>query len=226
MTEGDLILFREGFLPTPEIKLEAEEAAHQRARRLHLKDHLIEIRDGQSKSYLYTCSMGSKVLSLSAERTLTPRSRNLSIAIALPKGNRLDFFIQKATEIGITKIYFCVFQHSIRKEFNLDRCKKIVKEAASQSNQPDLMQMEIVQAGPWMEKMKRDLLVFDPHSEIQFSMAELSGKIPIIGPEGGFHSEEIALMESLEIPRLRWDGGVLRTETAGLVVASLLAFGF
>lgn len=225
MTEGDLILFREGFLPTPLLHASNEEWAHVKARRLDRGDHLVEIRDGFGKSFLYQLSPNKKELSFVEERFLNQKHRVLAIAIALPKGNRLDFFLQKATEIGISKIYFCEFEHSVRKEFNIDRAKKIVSEAASQSKQPDLLQMEIVTAMDWLKEQKTKVIVFDPHSDHSLQVADLTEKIPLIGPEGGYSKSEVTKMEGWNLNRVKLEGGILRTETAGIVAASLLAYG-
>jgi 16S rRNA (uracil1498-N3)-methyltransferase len=225
MIEGDLILFREGFLPIPKLTLTTEEWSHLRARRLNKEESRIEIRDGFGKSFLYLYLPDRKELSYQTERVLNGVTSSLRLAIALPKGNRLDFFLQKATEIGLTKVYFCEFEYSIRKEFNLDRAKKIVSEAASQSKQPVLLQMEIVRARDWLKKEKDHVLLLDPHAETQFQMKDLKDHIPVIGPEGGFSKEEISLFQELSIQRVKWEGGILRTETAGIVAASLLAYG-
>ncbi len=225
MTEGDLILFREGFLPTPSLQFTSEEWAHARARRLDRGDHLVEIRDGLGKSFLYQLSPNKKELFLVEEKFLIQRLKALAIAIALPKGNRLDFFLQKATEIGISKIFFCEFEHSVRKEFNIERAKKIVSEAASQSKQPDLLQMDIVTAMDWLKENKTRVLILDPHADQSFQSTLLAEKIPVIGPEGGFSKSEILKMDGWNLERVRLDGGILRTETAGIVAASLLAYG-
>jgi len=226
MSEGDFILFRDGFLPTNNLNLTTEEWAHFRARRLNKEDHIIEIRDGLGKCFEYLFSPNKKELSFLKERELPKRKILHTIAMALPKGNRLDFFLQKVTEIGISRVIFCELEHSIRKEFNLDRAKKIVSEAASQSKQPDLLKIEIVVGKDWISQVKENLLVLDPHAKTKYQRNDLKGKIPLIGPEGGFSKTEISLMDSLSVKRVRWDGGILRTETAGIVAASLLAYGF
>jgi len=226
MSEGDLILFREGFQPTSQLLLTNDEMAHLRARRLNKEENTLEIRDGHGKCYEYLFSPNKKELTFLAERELAQKNHSHKIAMALPKGNRLDFFLQKATEIGISKVIFCELEHSIRKEFNLERAKKIVCEAASQSKQPDLMQIEIVVGKQWIPQQKEELLLLDPHAETAFQMTDLKGKIPLIGPEGGFSKQELTLIETLKIRRVKWEGGILRTETAGIVAAALLAYGF
>ncbi|TGN18125.1 16S rRNA (uracil(1498)-N(3))-methyltransferase [Leptospira idonii] len=224
MKGSDLLLFRENFEFSPNIRLTTEELSHLKALRLDKESCLVEIRDGKGLSFLYDFIPGKKDITFVAKQELILPIRPKKIAIALPKGNRLDFFIGKATEIGITEVVFCVFRHSIRKEFNLERAKKIVKEAASQSKQNFLLELSIEESLTWMEKHREKIAVLDPYSNVSYKVGDFRDRIPLIGPEGGFHSDEIAWMEKEKIPRFRLEGGVLRTETAGIVAASLLAY--
>lgn len=225
MLEPGLILFRTGFVAKPTIVLSPEEMAHLRALRLSKEETTIQIRDGVGGLYDYQFSPFSKELKLLNEIHLPRKIERKTVAIALPKGNRLDFFLQKVTEIGLDAVVFLVFRHSIRKEFNLERSEKIVKEAAAQSKQTELLSLSIESAGEWMNAHKESLVVLHPHKQDVFQANLLKGKIPVIGPEGGFHVDEEDWMEKNQIPRLTLPGGVLRTETAGIVAASFLVYG-
>ncbi|TGK87108.1 16S rRNA (uracil(1498)-N(3))-methyltransferase [Leptospira noumeaensis] len=225
MLEPGLILFRTGFLCKPSITLSPEEMAHLRALRLSKEETIIQIRDGEGGLYDYQFSPHSKELKFLNETQVPKKTERKTVAIALPKGNRFDFFLQKVTEIGVNAVVFLVFRHSIRKEFNLERAEKIVKEAAAQSKQTELLKLSIEPAGEWMKSHKDSLVVFHPHKSEIFSANHLIGKIPVIGPEGGFHLDEENWMEENRIPRLTLPGGVLRTETAGIVAASFLVYG-
>ncbi|TGL90946.1 16S rRNA (uracil(1498)-N(3))-methyltransferase [Leptospira congkakensis] len=225
MLEPGLILFRTGFSPKPNISLFSEELAHLRALRLSKEETIIQIRDGEGGLYDYQFSPHSKELKFLNETQVPKKTERKTVAIALPKGNRFDFFLQKVTEIGLDAVVFLVFRHSIRKEFNLERAEKIVKEAAAQSKQTELLKLSIEPAGDWMKSHKDSLVVFHPHRSEMFSANHLLEKIPVIGPEGGFHLDEENWMEENQIPRLTLPGGVLRTETAGIVAASFLVYG-
>ncbi|MCG6152165.1 16S rRNA (uracil(1498)-N(3))-methyltransferase [Leptospira bandrabouensis] len=225
MLEPGLILFRTGFILKPSITLSPEELAHLRALRLSKEETIIQIRDGVGGIYDYQFSPHSKELKFLQETKIHKKTEHKTVAIALPKGNRFDFFLQKVTEIGLDSVVFLVFRHSIRKEFNLERAEKIVKEAAAQSKQTELLTLSIESAMDWMDSHKESLVVFHPHRSEVFSANKLVGKIPVIGPEGGFHADEENWMETNQIPRLTLPGGVLRTETAGIVAASFLVYG-
>ncbi|MBM9546820.1 16S rRNA (uracil(1498)-N(3))-methyltransferase [Leptospira sp. 201903074] len=225
MLEPGLILFRTGFSQKPSISLTPEEMAHLRALRLSKEETIIQIRDGFGGLYDYQFSPHSKELKFLKETRVPRKIERKTVAIALPKGNRFDFFLQKVTEIGLDAVVFLVFRHSIRKEFNLERAEKIVKEAAAQSKQTELLTLSIESAGEWMDAHKESLVVFHPYKSEMFLPSFLSGKIPVIGPEGGFHADEEDWMETNQIPRITLPGGVLRTETAGIVAASFLVYG-
>lgn len=220
----DLILFREDFVPTKPTILSKEEFLHLSALRRKDLPSLIEIRDGLGKIHYFQYEPKSKELIFIKTESFPLKSKRTKIAIALPKGNRLDFFLQKVTEMGITDVNFLVFRHSVRREFNLDRAKKIVKEAASQSKQLELLQLEISEFPKWLFENRETSVVLHPHSELEFSPTLLKNKIPVIGPEGGFHVDEEKLLEELKIPKVSLPGGILRTETAGLVAGALLQY--
>ncbi|MCG6141299.1 16S rRNA (uracil(1498)-N(3))-methyltransferase [Leptospira mtsangambouensis] len=225
MLDPGLILFRTGFTPKPSIVLSNDEMAHLRALRLSKEEAVIQFRDGIGGLYNYQFSPLSKELKFLSETHIPKKTEHKTIAIALPKGNRFDFFLQKVTEIGLDAVVFLVFRHSIRKEFNLERAEKIVKEAAAQSKQTELLSLSIEPASEWMKSHKDSLVVLHPHRSEIFQANKLIGKIPVVGPEGGFHTEEESWMEENKIPRLTLPGGVLRTETAGIVAASFLVYG-
>lgn len=225
MLEPSLILFRTGFSPKSTIVLSPEELAHLRALRLSKEETTIQIRDGVGGLYDYQFSPHLKELKFLNETHIPRKTERKTVAIALPKGNRFDFFLQKVTEIGLDAVVFLVFRHSIRKEFNLDRAEKIVKEAAAQSKQTELLTLSIESANDWMNSHKDSLVVFHPNGPEVFQANQLINKIPVIGPEGGFHTDEEEWMEKNQIPRLTLPGGVLRTETAGIVAASFLVYG-
>ncbi|TGM00195.1 16S rRNA (uracil(1498)-N(3))-methyltransferase [Leptospira jelokensis] len=225
MVEPGLILFRIPFQKKESIQLTKEELNHLRALRLQNEFTTIQIRDGEGGLFNYVYSPNSKELFFQTEAFVPRKTHRKKIAIALPKGNRLDFFLQKVTEIGLDEVVFLVFRHSIRKEFNLERAEKIVKEAAAQSKQTEILKLSIESASDWLEAHKESLVVFHPFGKNPFVMGTLQNKIPVIGPEGGFHEDEENWMEQNKIERITLPGGVLRTETCGIVAASFLVYG-
>ena len=65
------------------------------------------------------------------------------LAFCPPKGNKLDFLIQKSTEIGVREFIPVISDHTINRKINIDRLKKIIIESAEQSNQIQLPNLQI-----------------------------------------------------------------------------------
>ena len=122
------------------------------------------------------------------------------LAICLVKKNPMDTILQKATELGISKIIPIISERTEVKELNLDRAKKIVIEATEQSNQ--LVPPEILD----VIKLKDFLQTFDKNSKILFAdvnskenlkaedLKNVKSCCILIGPEGDFSPEERELI--------------------------------
>ncbi len=102
MLEPGLILFRTGFSNKPSTTLSPEEMAHLRALRLNKEETTVQIRDGVGGLYDYLYSPNSKELKFLNETQVPKKSERKTVAIALPKGNRFDVFLQKVSEIVLS----------------------------------------------------------------------------------------------------------------------------
>lgn len=158
----------------------------------------------------------------------------------LPKAAKMDFIIQKSTELGVTSITpviteRVVVKNELKEYKKVDRWNKIALEACKQSkrtiipkvNQP--MELE----GFLSEADSYDLVVVPYESKEDFGIKamirNLKGKkinsiAILIGPEGGFEEDEIEKLDNLGAQIVTLGPRILRTETAGLVCASLLLY--
>lgn len=164
-----------------------------------------------------------------------PLPYRLHIAIAPTKLNdRFEWFLEKATEIGITEITPIVCDHSERKLIKEDRFKKIVQSAMKQSLQTHL---------PILHPLTtfKDFLTSqskDPKASFScIAHCEEGEKLPLtkeltiakdilimIGPEGDFSSEEITQATNVGYKEITLGNSRLRTETAGIVACHSIAF--
>ena len=160
-----------------------------------------------------------------------PRNYYLHIAIAPTKNNdRMEWFLEKATEIGIDEITPIICKNSERRIVKLERFEKIIQSAMKQSlkftlpklNEPRKFSDFIIQnldgkiCIAHCEKQEKKLLK---------SVIDASEKVTVlIGPEGDFSSDEInkALMKKI-IP-ITLGKSRLRTETAALVAVNSVSF--
>ena len=161
------------------------------------------------------------------------RSYKLHIAIAPTKNiARLEWFLEKATEIGIDSITPIVCDHSERTKLRLDRLEKVVVAAMKQSLKATL---------PTVNALTRfkDFLATVNASQAQLFIAhcEESDKISLqanyqkgknviilIGPEGDFSTSEIHLANEHGFRSITLGNSRLRTETAGVVAVNLIQF--
>ena len=81
---------------------------------------------------------------LSKEREVNDKQKVVKVVLAFcpPKGNKLDFLIQKSTEIGVKDFVPVISDHTINRKINIDRLKKIIIESAEQSNQIQLPNLQ------------------------------------------------------------------------------------
>jgi 16S rRNA (uracil1498-N3)-methyltransferase len=148
-----------------------------------------------------------------------PEVRNaLTVAIALPKGERAELAVAKVTELGVDRIVILETERSVVR-FGPDRAPKaiarfsrIARAASSQSRRLSIP--EIV--GPYALD---ELEPFGPVVVADIGAGEPSGSFGciVVGPEGGFAPGEIE-----QFPAVGLSSTVLRTETAAIVAASWL----
>ena len=152
------------------------------------------------------------------------RAFKLSIAIAPTKLNeRTEWFLEKATEIGIDEIKLFASYHSERRVVNVDRFKKIVVAAMKQSvksNMPIIEEMQTFEnlvrqdfSGQkfiaWIDEEVKDQLcnLYDKGSDV----------LVLIGPEGDFSKDEVELAKANGFVPVSLGEARLRTETAAIV---------
>lgn len=200
-----------------------EEITHLKSLRIFAKDKKIEIRDGQGGRFVFSCPAHSKdlVLELSEPQAFS-QPRALRLGGAIPKGNRLDWMLQKCTELGTTDFYFCNFERSVRSDFSEDRAQRILVEACIQSGRTHLPNLHYFKN--WKELFahlpRHDFRILDPRCTQPLEFSGIGGEIYLIGPEGGF-GNELSEWEALSIPGFNLGGDILRMETAYVHIASL-----
>ena len=161
-------------------------------------------------------------------------AKNLSkteIAICLVKKNPMDNILQKATELGVSKIIPIVSDRTEVKELNIDRAKKIVIEATEQSNQ--LVPPEITD----VIKLKDLLKNFDKSSTLLFGdvnskenlkiedLKNLKSCCILIGPEGDFSpAERELILQNRAVKPFTLSRNILRSDTAVISAISLVNF--
>ncbi len=159
------------------------------------------------------------------------KKNKIELAICLVKKNPMETILQKATELGVSKIIPIISERTEIKELNHDRAKKIVIEATEQSNQmlpPEIL--EITKLKDFLKNLDEStkLLFADINSKDYLSVEKLKNfksLCILIGPEGDFSSSE--RQSILSFPRVvpfTMSKNILRSDTAVISAISLVNF--
>jgi 16S rRNA (uracil1498-N3)-methyltransferase len=156
------------------------------------------------------------------------KEAKISIAISLLKNSsRFEWFLEKATEIGVTEIYPLLCGRTEKQYFRYDRMKQILISAMLQSkqawlpvlHQPTLLNKVVTHSlysikliAHCENETKKPVTDYSKQSSVQI----------LIGPEGDFTKEEIALAIENNFQPVTIGENRLRTETAGVVAATIL----
>lgn len=167
---------------------------------------------------------------LSIKKSPEPKFR-LHLAVAPTKMNdRFEWFLEKATEIGIQEITPVFCDRSERKAINLERFEKIILSAMKQSNETYLPKLNEAISFKEFIKQKNEGLQLIAHCEEtdKKSLKEVlkpnENVTILIGPEGDFSDKEIALALENSFQPVTLGNTRLRTETAAVVACHSVVF--
>jgi 16S rRNA (uracil1498-N3)-methyltransferase len=155
---------------------------------------------------------------------------NISIAISLIKNaTRFEWFLEKAAEIGVSEIIPLICSRTEKSSFKYDRMKSILISAMLQSQQcwlPVLHEPikfnELVASATHQQKFIAHCTDDAKRNLTDLNNESLSSKMILIGPEGDFTPGEISLALQHHFNAVSLGGTRLRTETAGIVAATLM----
>lgn len=194
------------------------------------------------KGHLFTCVIkddNRKKCAVTILKTDNQQrsTNNVTIAISLIKNNgRFEWFLEKATEIGITEIIPLICERTEKTAFKHERMQHILISAMLQSQQSWLPVLhEPVKFATLISQSKQEQK-FIAHCEDETNKVSLTPQLLnsstspqdaahtliLIGPEGDFTKQEIDLALQNEFIPVALGNTRLRTETAGIVAATLL----
>ncbi|MFP5261188.1 MAG: 16S rRNA (uracil(1498)-N(3))-methyltransferase [Blastocatellia bacterium] len=171
---------------------------------------------------------------------------HVTLAQALAKGEKFDFIVQKATELGASAIVPLVTAHTDvklsdeRSGKRLDRWRRVSLEAMKQCGGRSLVEIAPpVAMKDFLDALRardaaapgsnsaRPLLVFSEKGGAPITAAlsravDSSGVVALVGPEGGWGDEELALLDERGARAVTLGPRVLRAETAAVVAVTLI----
>lgn len=151
----------------------------------------------------------------------------IHIAISPTKSNdRLEWFLEKACEIGVGKITPLICQRTERNKVNIERWNKIILSACKQAQ---VLYFPLLEEAVKFDKFIKTCSenTFIASIEAKKKMSEFprtDNPTIVIGPEGDFSEEEFQMMRQLGMKEVSLSENVLRVETAGLVALTQLSF--
>ncbi len=165
---------------------------------------------------------------IAERKNILKRSYSIHIAIAPTKNaDRMEWFVEKAVELGIDKISFMLCKTSERKSINMERVEKIAISAMKQSGQcwlPELTAMR-----PFKELLttvcsEKFIAYVDQSNPHHLKSLAISSQdyLVLIGPEGDFSKEELVSAEQAGFLKVSLGANRLRTETAGVAACHTL----
>lgn len=203
---------------------------------------IVELFDGAGRSRLYRCgTSASEPLSASGELSVvSPPSAQITLFACVTKGSRWDWTIEKATELGVTRIVPVISDRCIvriekgERAAKRDRWRRIAEDAARQSDAKWLP--EICEAVDFRDSLARVRsctcfvgALADPPPELLLSAVQRRLKEGFatrsvglfVGPEGDFTPEELKSLMEIAIPT-SFGPTILRAETAAIFGLSVL----
>lgn len=156
---------------------------------------------------------------------------NVVLAFGLVSNDKFEFVIQKACELGVSKLIPFISQHSqVRldeKKLNkkIIRWQKIIKEASEQSKRNTLMEIvEPIKLNSLVDyDIKQKVVAYENENNLRLSdVYKKQDILIVIGSEGGFSQTEIAFLLENGFSSISLSKSILRSETAAISAVSII----
>jgi len=218
--------------PKDEIILGAKESKHATKVLRKKEGDVLNFTDGKGNLYKAEITIVNtrkcRLKTISSEQKEKQHNYHLHIAIAPTKNmDRFEWFLEKATEIGIDEITPIICNHSERKIIKKERCKRILLSAMKQSLKYHLPKLNEAITLTNFLKTDFDGTKYIAHCENGEkkdlkTINKTEQTIILIGPEGDFSTKEIELAMKNEFKAVNLAKTRLRTETAGIIAAHII----
>ena len=211
--------------------------------RLRLSDKVVTF-DGTGKEYIGVIkevSRNSLVVEIAQTREAQKKEvAGITLLQALPKKDKMDYIVEKATELGVRSIKPIITERTIpdwnesKKKSQADRWRKIALEAAKQCGRLDIPQVAAIASFTDAVKgftgldLKLIAILNEEAVPVKEAIKDFkSGNVVIsIGPEGDFSPNEAKIAKEFGFKAISLGPRVLKSDTAGLALISILNYEF
>jgi len=225
----------------PYITVTGDDLSHIRAVLRKQPGDLLTLLDGRGREYIVRIAtierseIGTEIVE---QRTRDLPTVRVTLGQGLPKSDKMDFIVQKATELGVSSLVPLMTERTIVKvkdeEKRRERWQKIAREAAMQSDRPDIPLIEPIRSFRdyvmTLDPGPLPLLLF-PWEEATVPIKQVLRQTPgaqnivvLIGPEGGFSQAEADAAKEKGFPLVSLGPNILRTETAAIAALAMIGY--
>ena len=215
--------------PENEIILSSEESKHATKVLRKKEGDILNFTDGKGGFYKAEITLADsrkcRLKIVSSDQKEKQHNYHLHIAIAPTKNmDRFEWFLEKATEIGIDEITPIICSRSERKVIKTERCTRILLSAMKQSLKYHLPKLnEAINLNDFIKqdfKGNKYIAHCEDEEKKELKKVNKTDKyLILIGPEGDFNQKEIDLALQKQFKAVSLGTSRLRTETAGIIAA-------
>jgi 16S rRNA (uracil1498-N3)-methyltransferase len=225
-------------LPEVAARLTLDEDARRHAQvlRLEVGDDLclFDAQGREADARVSRVERHALVCDVQPLRAASPRLARLCLIVCVPKAAKLEMIVRMATELGVHAVHLVQSERSVPKLSSdspkLERLRRITLEACAQSGQPwapALLGPLPLAAAASAAPPEAEKLVFWEGSRRSLELQREALGQPrevwaVVGPEGGICEHEVDVLQELGYVPTGLGAGILRVETACIVVAALL----
>jgi 16S rRNA (uracil1498-N3)-methyltransferase len=193
---------------------------------------LVNGRGALANATIHAIKKKEAILTINDVVTKPPPQVEVVLAQAIPRMNRLDFILEKGTELGMTQLWLFPAKESERGSFTehqLARMQTVTVAAMKQCGRFYLPSIQVMpplaqwKAPEWPSYFGDVSSAAPAFSESFESMRAQKGVVFYIGPESGFTSDEEKILKRLNAQGVKLHPNILRTDTAALAALSLMS---
>ncbi|MBI3188243.1 MAG: 16S rRNA (uracil(1498)-N(3))-methyltransferase [Gammaproteobacteria bacterium] len=229
-------IYQAGSLPVgQQIELD-KTSAHHLTRVLRMQDNQpLILFNGEAGEYQARLSLQGKSVMASIDQFIDRSSEshlNITLLQGISKGERMDWCIQKAVELGVNKIVPVICQRTVvnikgeRSDKKWQHWHGIVINACEQSGRTKITQLlepvKLTDALRLPDPGYKLTLSPDAHSSLLQTPATEKNITLLIGPEGGLEAREVEQAQASGFEAVRMGPRILRTETAAIAAITAL----
>ncbi|MGH7708024.1 MAG: RsmE family RNA methyltransferase [Vulcanimicrobiaceae bacterium] len=200
----------------------------------------VELRDASGTAFVASLQIDDHRVRARLERAFNqPRVAESTIVLAqaIPKGRKMDFVIEKCTELGVARFVPLITERTIPdggRTGKVERWRRLARTAAAQCGRAHVPTVDdpndLTRLFDAVAPTDCILVPWESADRVPLSErlpALIAGRrnlLLVIGPEGGFAHAEVELAERRGAATVSLGDRILRTETAGIVVCSILRY--